>query len=285
MRSSAPLPQRYRVSLRVGYGHFGDGTGLKRLRLRPRDGRAVAHRPGRQQNGFYFLATLDALPRPHNNTRIHHHRKVVMDTNSNVPPWTEIWDGQRFVIDGRRPVNMLAVDGRGPVSTLAGKPFLPFAGGTWQPSGTVRAVDAFLPDTWYWVTVERFDARFTLEISDRFRYGGEATCSATIDAAQHCVWHFNRSASEDATSYVEETPFDPASTEVPAVAGRGHLARLVHVRGPARELLHGRRPLRRREARDLAGVAVAARTSLAAAAPRRPSTKRTTGRPRPEPTR
>jgi hypothetical protein len=28
MRSSAPLPQRYRVSLRVGYGHFGDGTGL-----------------------------------------------------------------------------------------------------------------------------------------------------------------------------------------------------------------------------------------------------------------
>jgi len=121
MRSSAPLPQRYRVSLRVGYGHFGDGTGLKRLRLRPRDGRAVAHRPGRQQNGFYFLAILDALPRPHNNTWIHHHRKVVMDTDSNVPPWIEIWDGQRFVIDGRRPVNMLAVDGRGPVSTLAGK--------------------------------------------------------------------------------------------------------------------------------------------------------------------
>lgn len=138
-----------------------------------------------------------------------------MDTDSNVPSWTEIWDGQCFVIDGRRPVNMLAVDGRGPVSTLAGKPFLPFAGGTWQPSGTVRAVDAFLPDTWYRVTVERFDARFTLEISDRFRYGGEATYAATIDAAQHCVWHFNRSASEDATSCVDGTPFDPLLPEFP----------------------------------------------------------------------
>ena len=171
IRSSAPLPQRYRVSLRVGYGRFGDGTGLNGYAT----GRETAE-PWRTdladtQNGFYFLAILDALPRPHNNTWIHHHRKVVMDTDSNVPPWTEIWDGQRFVVDGQRPVTMLAIDGRGPGSTLTGKPFLPFAGGTWQPSGTVRAVDAFLPDTWYRVSVERFDTRFTLQISGRFRYG------------------------------------------------------------------------------------------------------------------
>ena len=81
----------------------------------------AARRPGpwwpaddaTRQNGFYWLAILDHVPRPHNNTWIHHHRKVVVDSDNHYPPWMEIWDGSRFVSSGEHPVMMFALDGRG----------------------------------------------------------------------------------------------------------------------------------------------------------------------------
>jgi hypothetical protein len=209
VRSSEPLPSRYRVSLRVGFADFGDGLpGLNGY-----DGGESAEPwssdDATAQNGFYWLTILDALPRPHNNTWIHHHRKVVIDSDSHHPPWMQIFDGNSFVWSGQRPIMMFALDGKGRSDERTGKPFLSWANGAWQPSGAIRAVDAYLPEQWYEVSIERFDTTFTLELSGRFRFGGQTTYRASIDAAAHCVWHFNRDATEDASHCVDQS--GPAS--------------------------------------------------------------------------
>jgi hypothetical protein len=216
IRSSMPLPERYRISLRVGFADFGDGKpglngyagGETAEPWWPDDATA--------QNGFYWLTILDAMPRPHNNTWIHHHRKVVIDSDNNVPPWTEMYDGTGFHLDGEHPIMMFALDGRGPGTEMTGKPFLSWSAGQWQPSGAIRAVDAYLPREWYRVSIERSDGQFTLEISGRFRHGGERTYRASIDAAASCVWHFNRSESEDASRCVDESGFPSLGPNWPA---------------------------------------------------------------------
>jgi len=35
-------------------------------------------------------------------------------------------------------------------------------------------------------------------VSGRFRYGGQRTYRATIDAAAHCIWHFKATPEEKA---------------------------------------------------------------------------------------
>ena len=198
IRPSQPLPAKYRVSLRVGFAEFGDGEpGLNGYR-----GGETAEPwlpdDATTQNGFYWLAILDAAPRPHNNVWIHHHRKVVMDSDNNVPPWMEIFDGSTFRADGRRPLMMFALDGRPDPHELYGPPFLSWSAGQWQPSGAIRAVDSYLPGEWYRASIERDGARYTLEVSGRFQHGGKTTYLATIDAAASCVWHFNRTSQEAA---------------------------------------------------------------------------------------
>jgi hypothetical protein len=204
VRPTRPLPERYRVSLRVGFANFGDG----RPGLNGYGGGETAepwsNDDATAQNGFYWLTILDSVPRPHNNTWIHHHRKVVIDSDNNVPPWMQIFDGRQFVVSGEHPIMMFALDGKGQGTELTGKPFLSYSAGAWQPSGDIRAVDSYLPGEWYRVSIERSDGRFTMEISGRFRYGGQSTYRSTIDAAASCVWHFNRSAAEDASRCVDE---------------------------------------------------------------------------------
>jgi hypothetical protein len=196
VRPSHPLPDKYRVSVRVGFGDFGDGKpglngyrgGEKAEPWLPDDATG--------QNGFYWLAILDATPRPHNNVWIHHHRKVVMDSDNNVPPWMEMFDGSAFHRDGQRPLMMFALDGTADADDLTGPPFLSWSAGAWQPSGAIRAVDAYLPGEWYRASIERDGTRYALQVSGRFKYGGQTTYRASIDAAAACVWHFNRSAAE-----------------------------------------------------------------------------------------
>ena len=204
VRPTNPLPARYRVSLRVGFANFGDG----RPGLNGYSGGETAEpwsdADATAQNGFYWLTILDSVPRPHNNAWIHHHRKVVIDSDNNVPPWMEMFDGGRFVTNGERPIMMFALDGRGQGTELTGKPFLSYSAGAWQPSGAIRAVDSYLPGEWYRVSIERSEGRFTMEISGRFRYGGQTTYRASIDAAASCVFHFNQSAAEDASRCVDE---------------------------------------------------------------------------------
>ena len=216
VRPTDALPARYRISLRVGYADFGDG----RDGTNGYDGGETAEpwlpdEDATAENGFYWLTILDTVPRPHNNVYIHHHRKVVMDSDNNYPPWMEIWNGTRFVASGEMPLMMFGLDGGGDGSELSGKPFFSYAAGTWQPSGEIRAVDSYRPMTWYTVSIERSGDRFTLTASGNFRYGGMQTYSATIDAAAQCVWHYNQAPLGAGSPCVDDShypslPNDPA---------------------------------------------------------------------------
>ena len=196
VRPSVALPLKYRVSLRVGFASFGDGIpgGLNGYK----GGETPApwlSGDATQQNGFYWLTILDSQPRPHNNVWIHHHRKVVMDSDNNEPPWMEMWNGTSFQLDGQRPLMMIALDGTQPAQDLTGPPFLSYSQGQWQPSGAIRAVDQYLPGEWYQASIERDGNQFTLQVSGRFQTGVK-TYTTSIDAKAHCVWHYNRDASE-----------------------------------------------------------------------------------------
>ncbi len=218
VRPTHPLPARYRISLRAGFPSFGDGKpGQNGYDDDEKAGPWWPSEDARLQNGFYWLAVLDQRPRPHVNTWIHHHRKVVMDSDNHYPPWMELWDGSRFVWLAEHPVMMFALDGRRHVDARSGNPLLSFSAGRWHPSGAIRAVDAYLPDTWYRVTVERDGPRYTLEIAGRFRYGGERTYRATVDAAEGCVWHYPATAEEAGAARACEdlTPLPDLGAEFP----------------------------------------------------------------------
>ena len=211
VRPSAPLPLKYRVSVRVGFADFGDGKpkpGLNGYKA------AATAEPwssadATAQNGFYWLAILDSQPRPHNNTWIHQHRKVVMDSDNNTPPWMEIYDGAGFKVSGEHPLMIIALDGAGQGTDLTGKPFLSYSNGAWQPSGAIRAVDSYLPGEWYRATIERNGDVFTFEVSGKFQYGGQQTYRASIDAAANCVFHYNRPGESARGRCIDET--SPAS--------------------------------------------------------------------------
>ncbi|MBI5545978.1 MAG: hypothetical protein HY901_18970 [Deltaproteobacteria bacterium] len=224
IRPTSPLPERYRISLRVGFPHFGDGVAPNGYQGGETTepwipGNATA------QNGFYWLAILDALPRPHNNVWIHHHRKVVVDSDNHFPPWMEIWNGSSFVRSGVHPVMMFALDGHSGGDLRSGNPFYSYSAGQWQPSGLIRAVDAYLPGRWYSVSVERDGPRYTLTVSGDFQFGGQGTYTATIDAAASCVWHYPVNAveaagargCENAGSFpgLEDEPFWPPDASWP----------------------------------------------------------------------
>ncbi len=225
VRSTQALPLRYRVSLRVGHADFGDGVaGGKNGYDGGERAEPWVEYDATRQNGFYWLTILDAVPRPHNNVWIHHHRKVVVDSDNHFPPWMEIFDGTRFVASGERPIMVIAVDGSpGAVGhPLWGKPFLSFSAGQWQPSGTIRAVDSYQPGTWYDVTIERDVDRFTIELRGDFAHGGTRTYRGAIDPAGTCVWHFNRPGEAAPTSCIDETPFAESQSPVPRwPAGQG----------------------------------------------------------------
>jgi hypothetical protein len=218
VRPTHPLPARYRISLRVGYPSFGDGKkGLNGYDGGERAGPWWPNEDATLQNGFYWLAILDHLPRPHNNTWIHHHRKVVVDSDNHEPPWMEIWDGSRFVWSGEHPIMLFALDGRRHVDARSGNAFLSYSAGAWQPSGAIRAVDAYVPGTWYRLTIERDGPRYTVSLSGTFRYGGTRTYEATIDAAEACVWHYPVTPEEGAlaTSCEDATPLPTLGPEHP----------------------------------------------------------------------
>ncbi|MBI3900083.1 MAG: hypothetical protein HY308_17580 [Gammaproteobacteria bacterium] len=193
VRSTRALPKRYRISLKVGYANFGNG-------LPGNNGYTggelaepwLADKAASEENGFYWLTILDTVPRPHNNVYLHHHRKVVLDSDNNVPPWMEIYNGQRFMESGETPLMMIGIDGKGTTNELNGKPFYSYAAGVWQPSGKIRAVDAYKSMTWYRASIERNGDRFTLKVTGNFKFGGRKTYKTTINAADKCVWHYNR---------------------------------------------------------------------------------------------
>lgn len=215
VRPSQALPERYRISLDVGWADFGNGQPGDNgydggERAEPwLDADATA------ENGFYWLAILDSLPRPHNNVWIHHHRKVVLDSDNHYPPWMEIWDGRQFVSSGRHPLMLFGVSGLGRALPLAGKSFLSWAAEAWQPLGEIRAADAYLPRTWYRVQIERDGDRYTLQAVGEFAYGGSRTYTATLDAAERCIWHYNQTPLPAASPCADPAPLPGLGPEFP----------------------------------------------------------------------
>ena len=181
IRPTKPLPPAYRVCLRAGYANFGDGKpGGKNGYAGGETAEPWGDDDSSAENGFYWLTILDAVPRPHNNIWIHHHRKVVIDSDNNRDAWTNIWEGKSWVADGRHPIMMFGLDKTGWDSGNNGLPFLSWSHGALQPSGEIRAVDAYKDNTWYSVCIERNPNDFVLSISGDFKFGGQQTYIATI---------------------------------------------------------------------------------------------------------
>lgn len=249
VRTTRPLPRQYRVSLRVGGASFGDGSGRNGYdgdesagpwRLGD-DGKPA---PAITDNGYYWLAILDTTPRPHNNVWIHHHRKIVIDSDNHLPPpWTAIWTGSGYLPSGQHPLMMFALDGKAPADPWTGRPFIAFAGGSWQRAAElaaqgvdlpVRAADAYLPGGWYRAAIERTGGSYVLETSGTFRFGGTRTYrSPPLDMARHCVWHYNNepSASADSAAPASLAPSCVDEEPPPGMS-----------RGPAQWPAHGHWP-------------------------------------------
>ena len=186
IRSTTQLPPRYRVCVRVGYASFGDGKpgadNLNGYAGRESDGPWLSG-DATLENGFYWLTILDSNPRPHNNIWIHHHRKVVIDSDNNKEAWTNIWEGSKWVADGQHPVMMFGLDRAGDDDPATGRPFLSWSNGALQPTGAIRAVDAYKDNTWYSACVERNDTNFVLSVSGDFKWGEQQTYVGSIPIA------------------------------------------------------------------------------------------------------
>ena len=199
IRSSQQLKGKYRISMKVGFPNFGNGEYPNGY-----DGGETAapwlDQTAINENGFYWLAIADTIPRPHNNIWWHHHRKIVIDTDNHFPAWMEIWNGIEFISSGKNPIMMFALDGKGKSDPKTGKPFISFSDWKWQPSGEIKAVDAYLPDQWYDVEIERDQDSFTLKLSGRFAHGGYRDYVATINIRQNHIWHHNRQPEQTKTN-------------------------------------------------------------------------------------
>jgi hypothetical protein len=215
LRTTAPLPPRYRLRVTVSEVRFGGAEGGKfehdgkvngydgdesagPWRL-PVDGKAPP--PAVTDNGVYFLCIVD-YPRaaPHNNVFIHHHRKVVLDTDNNF------WQGRSWSKilrpgttgpeeDGSRYAGLVFLRGDDFGNDRVGNGFL-----SWTTAGFIEDpvfVDKYLPGEAYTFTIERDGGGFTLSIEGRFAYGGATTYSARrAFEGPPPIWHYNQSAAE-----------------------------------------------------------------------------------------
>jgi len=182
VRPTNALPKKYRVCLKVGFASFGDGKPGKGLNgyAGGETAKPWLDDDATLENGFYWLTILDATPRPHNNIWIHHHRKAVIDSDNNKEGWTSIWEGKSWVPDGQHPIMMFGVAKDGGDDPATGMPFLAWSNGALQPSGAVRAVDAYKDNTWYSACIERNEDAFVLTTSGDFKWGGQQTYVGTI---------------------------------------------------------------------------------------------------------
>jgi hypothetical protein len=180
VRSTNALPAKYRVCLKVGFASFGDGKPGRNGYAGGETDEPWLNGDATLENGFYWLTILDATPRPHNNIWIHHHRKVTIDSDNNKEAWTNIWHGKSWVADGQHPIMMFGIDKDGGDDDANGRPFLSWSNGALQPSGQIRAVDAYKDNTWYSACIARDDTDFVLTVSGDFKWGGQQTYTGRI---------------------------------------------------------------------------------------------------------
>ncbi|WP_437548707.1 hypothetical protein WME97_00940 [Sorangium sp. So ce367] len=224
LRSTAPLPARYRVEVTVSNIDFGglrEGSWTHGGKTNGYDGdeladpwrfsdRSTAPRSATFDNGVYFLCITDyPRPAPHNNVFIHHHRKVVMDTDSNFGedgPWSQVWNPStgRAEQDGSRYVSMIWLRGDAFGSPWTGNGFTSYTAGGWK-DGPIF-VDKYLDREAYVVTVERDGRGYAMSAAGRFHHGGSTTYAARREFREPPVtWHYNQRPDEIEAEHPNET--------------------------------------------------------------------------------
>jgi len=78
---------------------------------------------------------------------------------------------------------MFGLDRAGDDDPATGRPFLSWSNGALQPTGAIRAVDAYKDNTWYSACVERNDTNFVLSVSGDFKWGEQQTYVGSIPIA------------------------------------------------------------------------------------------------------
>jgi hypothetical protein len=216
IRSTSALPKRYRVEVTVSNIDFGGNGGTNGYkggetadpwRFSDSDPTPVS---ATNENGLYFLCITDyGRPAPHNNVFIHHHRKVVMDTDNNDydgSPWSSVYNPMtgKAEQDGSHYVSMIWLDGENFGSEWTGNDFTSYTPGGFQ-NGPIFA-DKYLAGEAYVFAVERDESAYTLSVSGKFFYGGQTTYSASRRFRDAPVtWHYNEGADEYTPPYFDET--------------------------------------------------------------------------------
>lgn len=240
MRSTQPLPARYRIEVTVSNIRFGglrDGSWTYDGRTNGYDGGDEIADPWRfsnsnptprravNDNGVYFLCITDyARPAPHNNVFIHHHRKVVMDTDNNMTTWSNVWNPVtgRAEPDGSRYVSMIWLRGDDFGDDWTGNQFTSYTPDGWKFEPTF--VDKYLEGESYVFTIERDRNHYTMSVSGRFHHGGVTTYRASRPFRKPPVtWHYNQTPREyqpavfNQTRTYQGTTYDtwPAGSEFP----------------------------------------------------------------------
>ena len=196
LRSTKALPARYRIEVTVSNIAFdvkASNDTADPWRFSDNSTTPVKV----DENGVYFLCITDyPHPAPHNNVFIHHHRKVVMDTDDNLPLWSQIWDPtQNKPIQSSKYVSMLWLDGRDWGSDWTGNEFTSYTPGGWKEGAIFT--DGYLPGESYVFTVERDADGYAMSATGKFRFGGTTTYRAKRGFQESPVtWHYNQTAAE-----------------------------------------------------------------------------------------
>jgi hypothetical protein len=229
VRSTEPLPARYRIEVTVAGIDFGgtrDGKWTHGRKINGYDGDETADpwffrdkdptpRPAIGANGLYFLCITDyPRPAPHNNIFIHHHRKVVMDTDntdngleSGAPSgesWSKVWNPRtgRGETDGSHYISMIWLDGTRFGHDSWGNEFVSYTPGGWQ-TGAIFA-DKYLDGARYRFAIERDGERYTMSVTGRFHHGGVTTYRGSRRFRDPpVIWHYNQTAAEYAADHDE----------------------------------------------------------------------------------
>ena len=213
LRSTEPLPPRYRLEVTVTNIHFGGDFDPKSApggRVNGVSGDEVAE-PWMSRraldNGVYFLCITDYPEAPHNNVFIHHHRKVVMDTDNNGLDgvWSSVFDRAlgKPVPDGSRYVSMIFLNGTTYGTDRTGNTFYSYTPGGFFNDPVFA--DKYRDDGVYVFAVERDADGFTLEASGPFVHGGMTTYRVRHGVRDDPpIWHYNRTPAEYGPAHFDQ---------------------------------------------------------------------------------
>ncbi|PCI34683.1 MAG: hypothetical protein COB53_11735 [Elusimicrobia bacterium] len=185
LRSTKPLPKRYRVEVKLREIDFGEIFSEEPKTVHPWTWgpSPVYDKPyeqwdtSKETNGFYYLAIVDYHnPAPHNNVFIHTRRKVFMDSYNSVIPSGLVCDPNdgSYFPSNYNALNMLfSLPGFKLEHSLSCHTVCGVTVWDRKPGQRVAAADLMTPELPYSFAIERDDETYTLEASGEFIGGGK----------------------------------------------------------------------------------------------------------------